>query len=378
MPNKKIFIIAGEHSGDLHGSNLIKALLAKDPTLEISGVGGDRMKDAGCKIVHDLTDLAIIGFVEVLKHYKKIRSIFYKLVEHVKKEKPDTVVLIDYPGFNLRFAKAIRQENIKIVYYISPQIWAWKKRRIHDIKKLVDKMLVILDFEEQLYKDHDIPVKFVGHPLIDILKPETEKEAFYKQINLQTNRLVALLPGSRNIEIERILPVLLKTAEKIQTQEDDLSFVLPYRASNKALMEDIKKNYNIKNLIFTEDKIYSIMKHSDLALVASGTATLETACFLTPLIIVYKTSLFTWILAKLLIKIKFIGIVNIIAKEEVAPEFIQFDATADKISKKVFAMLKPDALAKAKQELKEKVLDKIDNGGASTKAAETILSLISK
>lgn len=377
MNSKKIFIIAGEHSGDLHGSNLIKALYKKDPKIEISGVGGEKMKAAGCTIVHDLTDLAVIGFIEVLKHYRKIREIFYNLLDYVKKEKPDTVILIDYPGFNLRFAKELKDTGIKVIYYISPQIWAWKKRRIHDIKKHIDLMLVILDFEEQLYIDHDIPVNFVGHPLIDILKPETDKETFYEEINFRSKKLVALLPGSRNIEIERILPVLLSTAEKINETEKDISFVLPYKATNKALMEEIKKNYQIDNLVFTEDKIYNIMKYADLVLVASGTATLETACFNTPLIIVYKTSLFTWLLAKTLLRIKFIGIVNIIAKTEIAPEFVQFDATAAKIAPCAINMLKEENNKKAKQNIKEKVIDKMDKGGASEKAADAVLSLIS-
>jgi len=378
IPKKKIFMLAGEHSGDMHGSALIKELKQQHDQLEIFGVGGPKMKAAGMTAIYDITELAVVGFWEVLKNYKRIRTIFYSLLNKIQEEKPDLIVLIDYPGFNLRFAKKAKALGFKIVYYISPQIWAWKKNRIKIIKKCIDKMIVIFDFEKKLYENQQIPVDFVGHPLIDILKPSLTKADFLNLIKVKPEeKIIGLLPGSRHIEIKKILPVMLKTA-KILKEKDNapLRFILPYRQATRHLMENIREDENI-SVDFIEDNVYNIMAYSDLVLVASGTATIETACSLTPMIVLYKTSFFTWALAKLLVDLPYIGMVNIVAGKKIVPEYVQYEAGPKNIADEAAAIIhSTKRTAEIKHNLETLVKNKLHTGGASKKAAGSILELL--
>src|SRR6185503_5532065 len=224
---KHILIVAGEASGDIHAAHLVDEIKKLDPGITFSGLGGSHLKDSGVEIYHDLTKFAVVGFWEVLKHYGEFKKIFDVILKKAKEIKPACVILVDYPGFNLRLAKKLKQQKIKVIYYISPQVWAWKKSRVHQIKKNVDRMLVIFEFEKNFYKSFGMDVEFVGHPLADQIQVTAEKETVLKSHHLQEYRLtIGILPGSRVKEVQRILPVMLKAAQLLQTKFPMLQFMI--------------------------------------------------------------------------------------------------------------------------------------------------------
>ncbi|MBU1888170.1 MAG: lipid-A-disaccharide synthase [Candidatus Omnitrophica bacterium] len=310
MKRKKILIVAGEASGDLHAAHLINALKSKDPHIEIFGIGGKKMQEAGAKIIYDIVELAVVGFVEVIKHFRTFKQILEMLLMLLETRKPDAVILVDYPGFNLRFAKYVKEKNIPVIYYISPQVWAWGKNRVAEIKKLVDKMIVIFGFEEELYREAGVKVSFVGHPFLDIVHSSWKKEEIIHNLHLKHHSVrVSLLPGSRRQEIERHLPVMLKACEIIKNQLPQAEFILSKRKEldtcsiyNKIIAYSKIKPHSLDN------RPYEIMEISDLVIVSSGSATLETAIMEKPMVIIYKTSFLTWFLARNMIKIPDIGL----------------------------------------------------------------------
>ncbi len=384
---KKIFIVAGDPSGDLHGANLVNALREISSQIEISGLGGERMERAGVKLLDKLTELAIVGFSEAINNILALRQIYIKTEEFLKKEKPDIIVLIDYPGFNLRLAGLAKRLKIPLIYYIGPQIWAWRHGRIKDIAELVNKMLVIFPFEEETYKKAGVDVSFVGHPLLDTIQPTKGKEEVYRKYGLDPDfPIIGLMPGSRKQEIERLLPVMLEASRKIgETRK--VQFVLP-------LAENIPMTYikeriveferNTVNrfrkekkpplpILVVRDEDYNIRRTMTLALVASGTATLENACLGIPMIIIYKVSLFSYLLARLLIRIPRIGLANIVAGKRVVPEFIQQKARAEEIAKVACHWLSnPGLMRETRKELK-RVKEKLGTPGASRRAAKIIM-----
>lgn len=309
----KYYIIAGEASGDLHGSNLIKELIKKDVVVNFRGWGGDKMEAAGTTIVKHYKDLAFMGFAEVVKNLPTIFSNLAFCKKDILEHKPDVLILIDYPGFNLRIAKWAKQQKIKVVYYISPQIWAWKENRVHAIKRDVDKMLVILPFEKDFYKKFNVEVTYVGHPLAEVISnfhtanPDIKKE-----------KIIAVLPGSRKQEIMVKLPIMLQVANHFPGYK---FIVAKAPAIEDAFYEQFLKPY--QNVSSVVDETYSLLSKSAAAMVTSGTATLETALFKVPQIICYKGSKISYEIAKRLIKIKYIGLVNLIMNKEVVKELIQ-------------------------------------------------------
>ena len=384
---KKIFIVAGDPSGDLHGANLVNALREISSQIEISGLGGERMERAGVRILDKLTELAIVGFSEAINNILALRQIYIKTEEFLKKEKPDIIVLIDYPGFNLRLAGLAKRLKIPLIYYIGPQIWAWRHGRIKGIAELVNKMLVIFPFEEETYKKAGVDVYFVGHPLLDTIQPTKGKEEVYRKYGLDSNfPIIGLMPGSRKQEIERLLPVMLEASRKIGKNRK-VQFVLP-------LAENIPMTYIKERIIEFErntlnrfrkekkpplpilvvrDEDYNIRRTMTLALVASGTATLENACLGIPMIIIYKVSLLSYLLARLLIRIPRIGLANIVAGKRVVPEFIQQKARAGEIAKVACHWLSnPGLMRETRKELK-RVKEKLGTPGASKRAAKIIL-----
>jgi len=370
-------IVAGEASGDLHGANLVKALRHLSPDLEIVGIGGEKMKAAGVEILFDISQMAIVGFTEVLSQFKKLRRIFLKTCRVIKTEELAALILIDYPGFNLRLAAHVKKHKLEIpvIYYISPQVWAWGKGRVKRIAELVDKMIVVFPFEREIYRNEGLPVEFVGHPLLDVIGERESEEKTATDLNVSLdNPIVGLLPGSRRQEINRLLPLMLKAAKLMRKEMPTLRFILP-RASTVSSPE-------IGNLLppdlevsVVTDKTYKVMALADLLLVASGTATLEAACVGTPMIIVYKVSLLNWLLAKSLIKIPHLGLVNVVAGRKVVPEFLQFEAEPRRLASAALSLLED----RDKQELMKKDLKavkaQLGRPGASRRAAHLVLEM---
>ena len=342
------FIIAGEESADNHGATLMKAMLSLNPNLKFSGIGGNKMISAGLKSIENIEKLAVMGFLEVIKHLVFFHNLAKRILIEIDICKPQQIILIDYPGFNLRLAKKIKKKfNIPITYYISPQIWAWKEKRIEIIRKYVDQMLVIFPFEENWYRKRGIKAKFVGHPIFDEWIP-TSKENLCDELTLKLNTpVVTLYPGSRKQEVNRHLPILLQAAHQLRLENKNIQFII-----GAAKYINIDK-WNIPSWIHIEKRYpQKALECADLALVASGTSTVEAAVFGTPMIIIYKMSLISWWLSKKLVKVPYVGMVNIIAGSMIMPEILQNEVTASKIYKSAQEIIEsPEKMTQMKSDL---------------------------
>ena len=371
----KYYIIAGEASGDLHGANLIASLKKKDPHAKIRAWGGNLMKKQGAMLVKHYRDLAFMGFVEVLLHLRTILKNLSFCKKDILKFKPDAIILIDYPGFNLKVAKFAHQHNIKVYYYISPQVWAWKKRRVHTIKKVVDKMLVILPFEKDFYDEYRVDAHYVGHPLLDELSrvKYITKNNFIRQNNLDPKKeIIALLPGSRKQEVTRMLGVMLKVVDKFP----DYQFVIGCAPSlQESFYNSLIGNENV-SLVF--NKTYQLMQVASAALVTSGTATLETALFYVPEVVCYKGDQISYLIAKNLIKVKYISLVNLIMNKPVLKELIQNDLTPENISEELKQLLTNHKRQRQLLDDYEELRCVLGNAGASSNAASIIFSDLNK
>ena len=372
------YIIAGEASGDLHGSNLIKELHKLDASATIRCWGGDKMEAAGATLVKHYRDLAFMGFVEVIKN---LRTIF-RNIDLCKKDilahRPDVLILIDYPGFNLRIAKWAKQQGLKIIYYISPQVWAWKENRVKGIKENVDKMLVILPFEKDFYKKWNYEVEYVGHPLVEVIE-SFQSSVYSLELNVptenskpKTQNIVALLPGSRQQEILKKLPIMLEVAKHFPAYQ----FVVAKAPGlDENFYNELLAPYS--NVSAVVNKTYELLSQAKAALVTSGTATLETALFAVPEVICYKGNALSYQIAKRLIKIKFIGLVNLIMDKEVVKELIQDELTVENCTKELELLLTNE---KKQQQLKTDyaaLKSLLSQGGhASANAAKSIYSFL--
>lgn len=381
--SKKVLIICGEPSGDLHASNLVKDIRSLDSSISFFGIGGNLCKKAGVDIVFDISDLALVGFVEVLKNIFTVGKAYSAAIRAVDAKKPDLAVLVDYPGFNLRIARALSRRSIPVVYYISPQVWAWGRNRINIIKKCVRKILVLFKFEEELYKTYNVDVEFVGHPLIDTVRASATKEETLKKYGVKPGvKLIALLPGSRKVEIARLLPAMLGAAGMIDKKIGPCQFVVSKHSSiARELYDsliDVKPGANRDpvdiNLI--EGDVYNLLSAADFAVVASGTATLETAIMGLPHIIIYTANPVTAYIARALIKIDYLGMANIIAGGEIVPELWQEEVTPENIAKLAIDILSDeDKLSEIRSDLAD-VKSLLGSPGASMRAARSILSLL--
>jgi len=366
--NITIFMVAGEVSGDMYGALLARALYRINPHLIIYGIGGEKMQEAGVRLILNSLSISVVGFTELFSKIGKIIATFKAVKKFIIQNKPSAVVLIDYPGFNLRLARIIKREKIPVIYYVSPQVWAWRKKRAGTLISRVDRLVVILPFEKDWYhKEGYYNVDYFGHPLVEILKNHKNKEEIKKG-----KSIVGILPGSRYSEIKRILPVMLKTAKLIRTG-NKVHFVLPLAPGIKesSLSRYLKKS-NVKIEIYKKGSL-PVIKSADLILVASGTATLEASYFQTPMIVIYKISFFSYLLARILVRTPWIGLVNLIAGENIAPEFIQWKAKPRKIAKIAMDYLKDK---KKVEEVKKKLLsvkEKIEGENTSIKVARVIL-----
>ena len=366
-------IVAGEISGDSHSAALVSALNKLRPDLVFFGVGGKKMSLAGVSLLFDIQQLSIIGFTDVLKNFARIRRVFRSLLEELDNQRPAAVILVDYPGFNLKLAKEIKKRNIPVIYYISPQIWAWWKGRIKTIKNYVDKMIVLFKFEEGLYKDFGVDAAFVGHPLLDIARPQSCREDFLNRLGLPAaNKTIGIVPGSRQAEVNTILPILLETAALIKAKipQAQFSVLKSPQLGRENYLAQIKKAG--LPVVLCENQTYDFLNSCDFVLAASGTATLETAIMQKPMVIVYKVSWLNWLIARMLIRLPFIGLVNVVAGRKIVPEFIQFQARAPLIAQTVCRIMEsPAALTKVKVAL-QNLRKELGDPGASQRAAVVI------
>ncbi len=331
----KLVIVAGEESGDQHAATLIQQLKATYQHIQISGIGGRHMQAAGADLIFDLAQYGVTGGTEVIRHLKIIRKAFVAIKDHLQQERPDLLILVDYPGFNLRLAHFAKKTlGLKIVYYISPQIWAWKANRIHRIKQCVDRMAVILPFEKKIYEQAQVPVCFVGHPLVEKMTAQKECMHSREELNLPLKaKIVALLPGSRINEIERLMPVLRDTAKLLNQTHPGLHFVIPVVETIPT--ERIQAYFSTVQLPLTlvSGKALDCMNAADFVIVASGTASLECALLGKPMCIVYKSSWLTYYLVMKLIRVKFLGLCNLLTNKMLVPEFLQHDCNAIELAR---------------------------------------------
>jgi lipid-A-disaccharide synthase len=368
----KYYIIAGEASGDLHGSNLMKALYEEDPNADIRFWGGDLMQNVGGTLVKHYRELAFMGFIEVLFNLKTILNNIKICKNDIVKFNPDVIIYIDYPGFNMRIAKWAKQTGYKNHYYISPQIWAWKENRITAIKHDIDKMYVILPFEKDFYEvKHQFPVSFVGHPLIDAIHNQSsiDANAFRTENQLSDKPIIAILPGSRKQEISKMLSVMLSVVNDFP----DYQFVIAGAPSQEfAFYQQFISSENIK---FISNKTYSLLRNSTAALVTSGTATLETALFKVPEVVCYKGSWVSYQIAKRIITLKYISLVNLIMDREVVTELIQDDCSTKRIKEELTKILDPN-YRKTLLDNYDLLEEKLGGMGASKKTAQLIVAAI--
>ena len=371
----KYYIIAGEASGDLHGANLIASLKKKDTRAKIRAWGGNLMKKQGATLVKHYRDLAFMGFVEVLLHLRTILKNLSFCKKDILKYKPDAIILIDYPGFNLKIAKFAHKHNIKVYYYISPQVWAWKKRRVYTIKEVVDKMLFILPFEKDFYDDYRVDAHFVGHPLLDELSKVRyiNRSNFARQNKLDPKKeIIALLPGSRKQEVTRMLGIMMKVMDKFP----EYQFVIGCAPSlPESFYRELVGNENV-HLVF--NKTYQLLQVASAALVTSGTATLETALFYVPEVVCYKGNKISYLIAKNLVKVKYISLVNLIMDKPVLKELIQNDLTPKNIEEELNDLLINHKKQRQLLDDYEDLRCKLGNAGASNNAATIIVNDLNK
>ncbi len=372
----KLFIISGEASGDLHGANLVKELVLQNSQLEIQGWGGELMENEGVKIKKHYKELAFMGFAEVIANIRTISKNFKLCKQQIKDFQPDAVIFIDYPGFNLRMAAFCKELNIPTLYYISPQIWAWKQNRIKKIRKFVDRMFVILPFEEKFYQQFDYKADFVGHPLIDAVesfkKVAISHEGFVEKHQLLPNlKIIALLPGSRKQEIKTKLPIMLSVVEKYPGYQ----FVIAGAPSqDESFYESFITNERVK---FITGDTYNLLNNAHAALVTSGTATLETALFKVPQVVCYKSSAISYHIAKRIIKVKYISLVNLIEDKKVVTELIQNDLTKENLLAELTPLLEGSARTKMLSEY-ESLIQDCGGVGASKQTAKLMLAHLAK
>ena len=372
----KYYIVAGEASGDLHGSNLMRELKISDTKAQFRFWGGDEMQRQGGTLVKHYRDHAFMGIFTVIKNLKTIKNNFKTCEHDLLEYNPDVLILIDYSGFNLRIAEFAKKHDITIFYYISPQLWAWRQSRVKKVKQFVDKMFVILPFEKEFYKKFDYEVEFVGHPLLDAIElRKTELKdftSFQKDNNLNNKPIIALLPGSRKQEISIKLPIMLS----ITRYYSNYQFII---AGAQSIDIEFYKNYiSDNNVTLLFDKTYQILNHSKAAIVTSGTATLETALHNIPQIVCYKGGTLSYLIVKMLVNIKFISIVNLIMDKEIIKELIQNDLTTVNIKNELDSILKNEDKRKQVIDSYGKLKEKLGGIGASKKAANLMFEMLLK
>lgn len=372
----RLLISCGEPSGEFYAAELVAELRRRCPDLEAFGLGGDRLAAEDVRLLAHLRDLAVVGLVEVLSHLRRLKRLFDSVVAEAARVRPDVAVLIDYPDFNLRLARELKKLGIPVVYYVSPQLWAWRRGRIKDVKRDVAKMLAIFPFEEKIYQDAGVPVSFVGHPLIDHVKPPADRAAVAARLGLAPDRpVIALLPGSRNKEVAFNLPPMLGAVPLLRGRRPELQFVL---AAAPHLRARAFEEASAAGVRVMEGVTRDVLSSARVAIVASGTATVETGLTLTPMVVVYRLSGLTYALGKPLVSVANYAMVNLIAGRVVVPELIQSDFTPERVSEETLKIL-DDGPARARMlhDLQE-VRSKLGKGGATRNVADEVMPFLAR
>lgn len=365
----------GEPSGDFYGGEVVRHLRAGEPGLEVFGMGGDHLEAQGATLLAHTRDLAMVGITEVVRHVRRLHRLFGRVVDEIDKRRPDVAVLVDYPDFNLRLARKLKDRGVPVVYYVSPQIWAWKSGRIRTIRDTVTRMLVIFPFEEELYRHAGVNVTFVGHPLVDAVRPAADRGAFVREMGLDPDRpVVALLPGSRRGEVAHNLPPLAGAVRLLAGQRRDLQFLL---ARAPGLGDDLFQGPLAGTPVrVVEGRSHAVVGSAAVALVASGTATVETALLGTPMVVVYRLSPVTYFLGRPFVRVDRYAMPNLVAGRLVVPELIQANFTAERVAQEAICLLEDEARADAMRRDLALVRLKLGGSGASLRAAAVVRDLL--
>jgi len=370
---RTLLVIAGEDSGDLHGAELLRELKLREPGLRIIGVGGPRMTPFLDRKLADVKDLAVVGFIEVIRHLPRLNRLFKEILAAAREESVSAALLIDYPGFNLRLAKALRrqQPGVKLHQYVCPQVWAWKKGRIPDLGRTLDTLYCLFDFEPELFRGYPVDARFVGHPLVEVVKPECDRAAFFVETGLDpTKPLVALLPGSRKGEIQRLLPPMAELARRWRQERPEVQWALPVAPTLDPAF--VRAHLGGAPITLVQDRTYAARAYADAALVASGTATLETALLGTPFAIVYRLNALTYQLARRIVKVPHFGLANVVAGREVAVELLQAEVNPERLGAELSRLLEPETARRVRAELGD-VRGHLGEPGAAGRVAEDLL-----
>lgn len=371
-------ISAGEASGDLHAANLVKALHKLDKTIQVKAMGGQQLRDAGAEILVDCSDIAVVGIVEVLIHYRKIKGVLNQLADEIRQRPPDLLILVDYQEFNFRLAKIARQCGVKALFYISPQVWAWRPHRVHKIGEMIDMMAVLFPFEEKFYQQANVPVRFVGNPLVDSARPEKTQDQALREYQLDRERkIVGLFPGSRKGEIKRVLPIQLKAAELLKQKHPELQFILPIASTLQQDDLDLGlEAHQSLGIRVVKDNPYDVMQVCDAIITASGTATLEIALMGIPNAITYRIAPISYFILKRMVTIDHIGLVNIVAEKNIVREFIQHEARPQAIADEIDRILVDDDYRNNMIEELAKVREKLGKEGGSNNIAQLAYEML--
>ena len=373
----RFLIVAGEASGDMHGSGLVRALKKYHPNCEFSGLGGEQMRREGVKTFYDIDRMGAVGVIEVLGDLPHYYKVYRKLSIEIGSGSYDAVILIDYPTLNLRLAKLCKKHSCPALFFISPQVWAWRKGRIKQIKRTVNKMFVIFPFEEVLLKKEGVDAEFMGHPFVETVKTSMSRDEAMSEFSLDsTRKIIGLMPGSRNSELKYLLDIMINSANEIKKNIKDCQFILP--VANTLNTEDIKDRIksNAVDIKIVEGKSYDVMNCCDFLIIASGSATLEAALLGCPMVIIYKLNWVTYWLARVLVKIKLYGLVNIVAGEEVVPELIQSKATVKNITKEVVTIMYDSERRDNLRSRLLKVRKSLGDPGVLDRVAESMIDFI--
>lgn len=376
---KRIMIIAGEASGDLHGAKLVREIKQEKPQCSFIGIGGTQLAAAGMEVIVSSDQLAVVGLSEVIAHLSVILGALRAVKQVLLSQRPDLVILIDFPDFNLRVAKAAKNLGIKVLYYISPQLWAWRPGRVKTIKRYVDHMAVVFPFEVSLYQNKQVPVTFVGHPLVNSVKSSLSTFEAQQSFELSPNQYsVALIPGSRKAEIHRLLPVMLAAAKLLKIQHPTIQFILPIAPSIAETTLQAYLNHLDLEVKVVKHRIYDVMQACDAAITASGTVTLEAALMELPIVVIYKISWLSYHLAKLLINIPYISLTNIVAEKKVVPELIQAAASPKAIADAISQILQDKNYAATIKTELTKIKDKLLTNTGEQPVAKLALTMLDK